>query len=118
MKRIIIAIVALMFIVQPVPAQTSTSSISSGKNRFKSSSDTKILVHYMPWYQTPSVSGYWGWHWTMNHFNPDSLDDNGHREIASHFYPLTGPYDSRDDDILEYQALLMKLSGIDGVIVD
>ena len=118
MKRIILAIVALMFIVQPVPAQTSNSSISSGKIRFNSNSDTKILVHYMPWYQTPSVSGYWGWHWTMNHFNPDSLDDYGHREIASHFYPLTGPYDSRDDNILEYQVLLMKLSGIDGVIVD
>ena len=74
MKRIILAIVALMFIVQLVPAQTSTSSISSGKIQFYSSSDTRILVHYMPWYQTPSVSGYWGWHWTMNHFNPDSLD--------------------------------------------
>jgi hypothetical protein len=72
----------------------------------------------MPWFQTPSVSGYWGWHWTMNHFNPNNITPSGQREIASHFYPLTGPYDSRDVDILEYQVLLMKLSGIDGVIVD
>ena len=72
----------------------------------------------MPWYQSPEVSGYWGWHWTMNHFNPNSFIDNTTREIASQFYPLTGPYDSRDIDLLEYQVLLMKLSGVDGVIVD
>ncbi len=72
----------------------------------------------MPWFQTPSISGYWGWHWTMNHFNPNNIDQSGHREIASHYYPLTGPYDSQDKDILEYQVLLMKISGIDGVLVD
>lgn len=77
-----------------------------------------FLAHYMPWYQTPDVAGYWGWHWTMNYFNPRQTDENGRREIASHFYPLTGPYDSKDTDILEYQTLLMKISGIDGVLVD
>jgi len=77
-----------------------------------------IMVHYMPWFQTSSTSGYWGWHWTMNHFNPDKIDQNGKREIASHYYPLTGPYDSQDKDILEYHVLLMKISGIDGVLVD
>jgi hypothetical protein len=78
----------------------------------------RLLAHFMPWHQTPDVSGYWGYHWTMNHFNPDKIDANGRREIASHYYPLTGPYDSLDKDILEYQVLLMKLSGIDGVLVD
>ncbi len=77
-----------------------------------------IMAHFMPWHQTPDVSGYWGYHWTMRHFNPDNVDSTGRREIASHYYPLTGPYDSQDEDILEYQVLLMKLSGIDGVLVD
>jgi len=77
-----------------------------------------LMAHYMPWYQTPDVSGYWGWHWTMNHFNPAQTDENGRPEIASHTMPLTGPYDSSDDALLEYQVALMKLSGIDGVIVD
>lgn len=77
-----------------------------------------LMAHYMPWYQTPSVSGYWGWHWTMDHFQPSLQDENGRREIASYTMPLTGPYDSSDDAVLEYQILLMKLSGIDGVIVD
>jgi hypothetical protein len=77
-----------------------------------------LLTHYMPWYQTPDVSGYWGWHWTMDHFDPTQMDASGRPQIASHFIPLTGVYDSQDDAVLEYQVLLMKLSGIDGVIVD
>ncbi|MBN1583020.1 MAG: hypothetical protein JXA89_20090 [Anaerolineae bacterium] len=77
-----------------------------------------LMAHYMPWYQTPSVTGYWGWHWTMDHFSPSRQDENGRRKIASYTYPLTGPYDSSDDALLEYQVLLMRLSGIDGVIVD
>ena len=81
-------------------------------------SNPLLLVHYMPWYQAPPVNGTWGWHWTMNHYTPELVDETGHRAIASHFYPLTGPYDSRDPALLEYQVLLMKLSGIDGVIVD
>lgn len=71
-----------------------------------------FMAHYMPWYQTPDVSGAWGWHWTMDHFNPAA------GELASHYTPLTGAYDSQDEVILEYQVALMKLSGIDGVIVD
>jgi hypothetical protein len=77
-----------------------------------------LLAHFMPWYQTPDVSGYWGWHWTMEHFDPTKVDADGRPDIASYTLPLTGPYDSRAPDVLEYQALLMKLSGIDGVIVD
>ncbi|MCI0711831.1 MAG: glycoside hydrolase family 71/99-like protein [Chloroflexi bacterium] len=76
------------------------------------------MAHYMPWFQTPEVRGYWGWHWTMDHFNPSTTGENGRPEIASHYMPLTGPYDSSDDALLEYQVGLMKLSGIDGVIVD
>jgi hypothetical protein len=76
------------------------------------------MAHFMPWYQTPDVSGYWGWHWTMEHFTPSTTDENGRPEIASYLMPLTGPYDSRDESVLEYQMLLMRLSGIDGVIVD
>jgi hypothetical protein len=77
-----------------------------------------VLVHYMPWYQTPSIHGYWGWHWTMNHYSPDKFYPSGNRQIASQYYPLTGPYDSDDKNILEYQTLLMKIAGIDGVLAD
>ena len=54
----------------------------------------------------------------MNHFNPDLTNTNGEPEIASWYYPQIGPYDSLDPVVLEYHVLLMKLAGIDGVIVD
>ncbi|MBL8092554.1 MAG: hypothetical protein JNL73_00195 [Anaerolineales bacterium] len=95
---------------QALPTPTPIGEPADGRPLF--------LVHYMPWYQTPSVSGVWGWHWTMGHFNPNNVAADGRAEIASHLYPLTGPYDSRDADVLAYQMALMKLSGIDGVIVD
>ena len=77
-------------------------------------------VHYMPWFETKetSANGQWGMHWTMSTMNPDLVDEEGKREIASWFYPLIGPYASRDPDVLEYHLLLMKYSGIDGVLID
>jgi hypothetical protein len=77
-----------------------------------------ILVHYMPWYEAKPASAHWGWHWTMNHFDPERSDATGRREIASHYYPMIGPYDSADPGVLEYHALLMKVAGVDGVIAD
>lgn len=80
--------------------------------------DKKFFVHYMPWYEAKPQSPSWGYHWTMNHFNPDDKNKNGQRKIASHDYPLLEPYDSNDPAILECQVQWMKLAGIDGVIID
>ena len=77
-----------------------------------------VLVHYMPWFASKPVSGQWGWHWTMNHFNPEVVSSDGRREIASQDYPLIGPYDSGDEDALECQVLQMKFAGINGVVID
>ena len=81
-----------------------------------------VMVHYMPWFQTPYSLGTssWGYHWTLNspNYNPNIINGSGEREIASWYYPLIGPYDSLDPAVLEYHVLLMKLAGIDGVIVD
>ncbi len=77
----------------------------------------RILAHYMPWYEAKPHSRAWGWHWTMNTFDPEGKK-TGKPEIASHYHPLIGPYDSGDPAVLEYHALLMKLAGIDGVIFD
>ncbi|GIK65919.1 MAG: hypothetical protein BroJett018_37130 [Chloroflexota bacterium] len=96
----------------------STPESKAARNMRQTAGRPLLMVHYMPWYQTPEISYHWGWHWTMEHFNPRVTDENGRPEIASHYMPLTGPYDSSDPDLLEYQVLLMKLSGIDGVIVD
>lgn len=80
--------------------------------------DKTILVHYMPWYASKEFSGKWGWHWTMNKFDPDKRNEKGLREIASHYHPLIGAYDSNDPHALECHLQLMKLAGIHGVVID
>ncbi|MEM7682225.1 MAG: hypothetical protein AAF288_09755 [Planctomycetota bacterium] len=79
-----------------------------------------VYMHYMPWFETPDTlgAGNWGYHWTLNNQNPNVILPNGQRQIASHFYPLAGAYDSRDPDVIEYHLLLMKYAGIDGVLID
>jgi hypothetical protein len=77
----------------------------------------EIYVHYMPWYQSKPFSQSWGYHWTMNTFNPETIK-NKQREIASHHYPLIGPYDSNNPDVLTYHLQTIKLTGIDGLIID
>ncbi len=79
---------------------------------------TPVYVHYMPWFQSQAVSGYWGSHWKMANKNPNNILSNGRRDIASHYYPLVEPYDSRDPDYLEYALTCIKLAGIDGILID
>jgi len=88
-----------------------------GQENRKPGSSRLILAHYMPWYVAKPASRVWGWHWTMNAFDPEKTVSDK-RAVASHFYPLIGPYDSGDPAVLEYHLLTMKLAGIDGVIVD
>ncbi len=78
----------------------------------------KVYAHYMPWFETPESSGQWGQHWTMSNCDPNKVDASGKRQIASHYYPQIGPYASSDATVLNYHALLMKYSGIDGVMID
>jgi hypothetical protein len=78
----------------------------------------KVYVHYLPWFQNKDYDGYWGQHWTMSNQNPEINKTNGSLQIASYYYPVIGPYSSNDPDLHEYHFLMMKLSGIDGVIFD
>ena len=84
------------------------------------SNTSKVYVHVMPWFESNASSGNgrWGIHWTMANQNPDAVDGSGRRQIASKYYPLIGPYASGDPDVVEYQLLLMKYAGIDGVLID
>lgn len=111
--RRIIAILSIM-LAMAGPTGPAIQAQDGGKTL----SRPLILVHVMPWFESKGASGAWGWHWTMGRFDPDRSDPKGKRQIASHYYPLIGPYDSADRDVLEYHALLMRISGIDGVIAD
>lgn len=97
------------------PTATLTAPVAVSKTFTK-----KIYAHLMPWFETreSSGNGTWGAHWTMNTRNPDVVDSTGKRQIAAHYYPLIGPYASGDKDVVEYQLLLMKYAGVDGVLID
>ncbi|WP_424315988.1 hypothetical protein [Haloferula sp.] len=79
-----------------------------------------LLMHYMPWYETPEVRGRWGSHWTghAGQHDPSKTGEDGLPDIWSHFHPLIGLYDSTDPAVIECQLLQMKLAGVDGVIID
>ncbi len=84
----------------------------------------KVYMHYMPWFDTPQSLGgnngnSWGGHWNgFGATNPNNIDAQGKREIASKFYPKIGPYQSSDPDVLEYHMLLMKMAGVEGILID
>ena len=103
----------------PNPEPEPEPPIEEGPVAVDKTNPMKIYVHYMPWFETPETNnGQWGQHWTMATKNPDIIDGDGVREIASHYYPSIGPYASSDKDVIEYHLLLMKYAGIDGVIID
>jgi hypothetical protein len=90
--------------------------------------DKKIYMHTMTWFwndennihpEKEEKGNPWFGHWTMDKKNPEIIDSvTGQRQIAAHYYPLTGPYQSKDKNIIEYQLLLMKLAGVDGLILN
>src|SRR5690348_5475894 len=77
----------------PAPASTQTTAPPTPTRAPAATHRPLLMAHYMPWYQTNAARGFWGWHWTMDHFNPDETDANGQPAIASHYHPLTGAYD-------------------------
>ena len=84
----------------------------------------KVFAHYMPWFKAQktgtgeNVWDHWQWYGKGPKHDPDDLSANGHRDIASIYYPLIGPYDECDPAVLEYQMLTAKAAGIDGFIAD
>jgi hypothetical protein len=89
-----------------------------------------ILAHYMPWYDGPSVKSQetnrsvYGGHWTrwgyVNCTYATAVEGYKGKKALIHAkqYPLTGPYHSGNTALLEYQASLMKIAGLDGVVFD
>jgi hypothetical protein len=65
----------------------------------------RIFVHMMPWFQVG------GLHWSMNARNAAT-------GVASWYAPMIGEYSSNDPVVIEYQLLMMKYAGIDGVVID
>jgi hypothetical protein len=99
---------------KPAGIAPVTFSRTSGDNKY-------VYAHFVTWFKTRERSGRWEM-WNSDYadarHNPDEILENGHRDVATTAYPLSDVYDTCDPDIMEYQFLLMKLAGVDGVIVD
>jgi hypothetical protein len=78
-----------------------------------------VFVASMGDYRTPWVSKDWG-AWADKGENgkphePDLVGRDGRRDVASAFYPVIGPYDMSDPDLVEYHCQLLKMAGVDGI---
>lgn len=83
-----------------------------------------IAMHYMPWFNNPHTSQrgksewlHWSWSDSAIDRNPERLDPDGKREIASVHYPLIGPYSSDNQNVVRYHFRTAKSVGIDLVFV-
>ncbi|HSV13443.1 MAG TPA: hypothetical protein VLI90_04245, partial [Tepidisphaeraceae bacterium] len=115
-------------VIDTIIASTLMISIAAAQQPAtspKAANPPLIVAHYMSWYQTPAVSGSWGF-WQVNRANidtkywhwPDKNTPAGGPDIASVYCPIIGPYDSADPDTCEYHILLAKLCGIDAFVAD
>jgi len=70
---------------------------------------TSVQAFFYPWYGTPAVDGHWI-HWEQNGHSPPD-------DIASAFYPASGPYSDGDAATLDRQMRWMAEAGIGVAIV-
>jgi hypothetical protein len=79
-----------------------------------------LLAFYHPWYGTPWGPGKEWKHWNSfrfpDRYHPEKLLDNRRHDIASSDYPLIGPYDTSDPEIVRWHFRLAKAAGLDGFI--
>ena len=105
-----------------VPARQGVSPkglMSKGKR-------VPLLAFYYPWYGAPfGPSGVWA-HWSKTEGGASAPNgtDAGRiatpphlRDIVSAAYPLIGPYDSRQREVVRWHVRLAKAAGIDGFLV-
>jgi len=80
------------------------------------------MAHFMPWHEGPTNKSQennqsaYGYHWTQVWSKP-WLKTGDRADAATRTYPLTGPYDGKAGHLVRYQVALMKLAGIDGVLI-
>ena len=69
----------------------------------------EVLAFYYGWYATPQVSGVW-YHWSNVDLVHERIGTTAH-------YPIGGPYDSHDPQVVEHQCELARQAGITGFSV-
>src|SRR6266849_4116290 len=75
----------------------------------------QVLAFYYPWYGMPPVSPAWV-HWNAGGHNPEVIDAQGLRDIASAHHPSPDTYDANDAAVISRHLQLAQQAGIDGLI--
>jgi len=121
--RIGIAWLVLMLVL----AAGGTAARAAGPASSPASKRPPLLAFYYTWYGTPFGPARRWAHWGKpagGLLAPKGTDPNrigskpGLRDIASAAYPLIGPYDSRQREVVRWHVRLAKAAGIDGFLVD
>ncbi len=112
---LICSIVAIIIIL------TARGKSKTG-NKFDELGEKIVMVTYIPGF---GRSGSWhnweylkAWEYGGEDSRPDTILQNGRRQIASVFYPGIGAYDSTDTDVLEYHVDIIKAMGIDVIQIN
>jgi hypothetical protein len=79
-----------------------------------------VLAFYHPWYGTPEGSAKQWYKWDSfrfpDRYRPERIKENARHDIASGDYPLIGPYDQGDAEVVRWHFRLAKAAGIDGFL--
>jgi len=79
-----------------------------------------LLAFYHPWYGTPSGPSHQWRKWDSfrfpDRYQPDRITNGWRHDIASADYPLIGPYDVSDPEVVRWHFRLAKAAGIDGFL--
>ncbi len=83
-----------------------------------------LAAHYMPWFEVfpdgePGRRSWrhWKWDGPGPRRDPETQTTLGRRDISSVFYPLIGPYNSRDPRVIRYHLETARNAGISVMVV-
>uniref|UniRef100_A0A915PZ73 Glycoprotein endo-alpha-1,2-mannosidase n=1 Tax=Setaria digitata TaxID=48799 RepID=A0A915PZ73_9BILA len=107
------------------PVQNELPTVSS-PFALTDDDEYSVQIFYYPWYGNPKFDHGKYYHWNhrfLSHWDPTVVDQyprgvhSPPSDIGSSFYPLLGPYSSRNPAVIEQHMKWMSSAGIDVVIV-
>lgn len=107
--------------LKATPLPLTKDQLLKNKEKIGTQINKLVLADYQIWYSQSDWTEWRHWGTTKEEgafHDPNQIKDNGLRDIASVFYPLIGPYDSSDQELVSYHMNFAKALGIDAFVVD
>ncbi|MFH4976310.1 hypothetical protein AB6A40_003019 [Gnathostoma spinigerum] len=106
--------------------QHGISMTTTSARNLENPSALSIHIFYYPWYGSPKFDGGKYYHWNHPYLpNWDKSDQHNYPkgnhvpppDIGSNFYPLLGPYSSRDPLVIEQHMKWISSAGVDVLVI-